>query len=117
MDTLPPPYRHPGHCRVSGCFSYEIAHSATLATLDTLFSRSFFLHGKSCVVVGMAFPSRATRVYARETLKVGWRGCLGWRRKVRMNVKNTPAMGTPEPKGKSRSRERLVLLRVKRRRL
>ena len=83
MDTLPPPYRHPRHWRVSGCFSYEMAHSATLATLATLFQRSFFLHGKSSVivvVVGMALPSRATRVYARETLKVGWRGWLGRRR-------------------------------------
>ena len=86
--TLPPPYRHPPAPRMSDCFRYEIGHSATLATLDTLFPRSFFLHGKSPVIVvvvgDMVRPSRATRVYARETLRVGWLGWLGWRSEVRI---------------------------------
>ena len=63
--TLPPPYRHPTAPRVSGCFRYEIGHSATLATLATLFPRSFFLSRKSVWWWSLA---RATRVHAREAL-------------------------------------------------
>ena len=71
MDTQPPPYRHPRRWRVAGCFRYEIGHSATLATLDTLFPRSFFSsREKSCDSGGGGHGTslaRYARIRARDS--------------------------------------------------
>ena len=68
MDTLPPPYRHPRRWRVAVSFRYESGHSATLATLATLFPRSFFSSREKLCGGGVASRARATRVYARARL-------------------------------------------------
>ena len=79
MDTLPPPYRHPRRRRVAVSFRYESGHSATLATLATLFPRSFFSSREKLCGGGVASRSRYARIRARETLRLGWQGGGRWR--------------------------------------
>ena len=68
MPTVPPPYRHPPAPRVAVCFRYEIGHSATLATLDTLFPRSFFSsREKLCGGGHGASLARYARIRARDS--------------------------------------------------
>ena len=84
MTTFPPPCRHPwitphvwSYPRVAVCFSYEIPRSATLATLATLFPRSFFSTREISVGGYGASLARYARVRARGSIGYGGEGGEG----------------------------------------